>query len=319
MLIGAKPITILLDVIPPAPAKTDRSAVALRWALLSTVVVVAVKLIAAALSHSVSVLAEGLQSIVDIMITLVSMLTLRYAAKPPDEEHPYGHGKAEFLVSALQMLMILASAGFILWAAYRRFLVPEPIHWNWGVAAMAYATVANGIVAAYLVRVYRQTSSALLVSEAMHLRSDILASLGILVGLILVAITGWERVDPAVAAIFTVVAMVMAIQQLRKVIHPLMDGSLPHEEIRALEAVLHSHPQVRGYHNLRTRQTGLLRFVDMHLMLDDELSFVEAHDVAEQIESELRNALGGGIVSVHYEPYEAEMAHRAREHPESLK
>lgn len=293
-----------------------KAAAALRIALISTIIVVSVKLLAAVYSHSVSVLAEGLQSIVDILITIASMLTLRYAAKPPDEEHPYGHGKAEFLVSALQMLMILASAIFILWAAYQRFLTPEPIRWDWGVAAMAYSTVANALVAAYLVKTYKETSSALLISEAMHLRSDILASLGILVGLVLVGVTGWLRIDPAVAAIFTVVAMVMAVQQLRQVIHPLMDGSLPPEEIRALENVLNSHPQVRGYHNLRTRQTGLLRFVDMHLMLDDALSFVKAHDVAEQIEAEIRQALGGGIVSVHYEPYEAEMAHRAREHGE---
>lgn len=298
------------------PVETKQSATALRIALASTIVVVGVKLLAAVYSHSVSVLAEGLQSIVDILITLVSLLTLRYAAKPPDEEHPYGHGKAELLVSALQMLMILASAAFILWAAYSRFLNPEPIHWDWGVAAMSYSTLANALVAGYLMKTYRQTSSALLVSEALHLRSDILASLGVLLGLVLVAFTGWLRVDPAVAMVFTVVAMVMAVQQLRRVIHPLMDGSLPPEEIRGLERVLNSHSQVRGYHNLRTRQTGLVRFVDLHLMLDDALSFVEAHDIAEQIEDELRQALGGGVVSVHYEPYEAEMAHRAREHGE---
>jgi len=291
---------------------------ALTLSLIATVVVVVIKLVTASISGSISVLAEGLQSSVDVTMAIASLATLSYALKPPDAGHPYGHGKAAFILSAAQMLLILASAAWILWFAYRRILNPAPIHWDWGAAGMAYSTLSNTFVVAYLRKVDRMKGNALVRSEITHLWSDSLATSGVLIGLLLVGLTGWLWLDPIVAIVFTSIAMVIAYQQLRRVIHPLMDGALPIDEVDSLKAILDSHPQVRGFHNLRTRQTGDTRFVDLHLMLDDALPFVEAHEIAEQIESELRDRLGGGVVTVHYEPFEAERAHRARAHAEDL-
>lgn len=282
--------------------------------LASTVVVVIIKLVAAFYSHSISVLAEGLQSTVDILMSLVALITLRIAAKPADKTHPYGHGKAELLSSALQMMVILASGVYVLWIAYARWIDPKPIESNWGVLAMAYAVISNLIVTRYLTRAARECGSAALASEAQHLRGDTLASTGVLVGVALVGFTGVLRFDSGTAALFMVIAMAQAALHLRGVIHPLMDGALPKDEVEVLETVLNSHPQVRGYHNLRTRFVGSHRFIDLHVLLDDQLTFVMAHDIAEHIESEIRDALGGGVVSIHYEPYEAELAHRAKEH-----
>lgn len=285
--------------------------------LISTTVVVAAKLYAAYRSGSISVLAEAIQSIVDILMSGLAVWTIRYAAKPPDETHPYGHGKAEVLAGAFQMLIILGSGVYILVEAYRRLLAPQPIEWNWGAYAMSYALVANLSVAAYLGRVARRHPSPALQSEALHLRGDSWASAGVLLGMLLVGLTDQPIFDPAVAGAFALLTMVAAIRHLRQMLHPLMDGALPEKERKRLEAVLKTHGDVRGYHNLRTRQVGEQRWIDLHVMLDDGMSFVAAHDMAEHIEGELSATLDGAIVSIHYEPHEAEVKHRAREHGES--
>jgi len=284
--------------------------------LAATVFVVAVKGVAAWKSGSISVLAEAIQSTVDILMSALAVATIAYAARPPDREHPYGHGKAESLAAAFQMLVVLSSGLFILIEAYRRLLAPEPILWDWGAGAMALALIVNLAVSAYLRKAAQSTQSAALESESLHLRSDALSSAGVLLGMILVGVTGQSILDPVAALLFTIFAMALALVQLRSVIHPLMDGALPGPELRLLEQVLRDHPEVRGFHNVRTRRVGSERWIELHVMLDDAMTFVDAHDMAEQIESELGQALGGARVSIHYEPHEAEMAHRAREHGE---
>jgi ferrous-iron efflux pump FieF len=306
-----------MDKVEGRRSKVEGSTRAQRAAtvsLVSTTIVVAVKAVAAFKSGSISVLAEAIQSVVDILMSGLAVWTIRYSAKPPDEEHPYGHGKAEVLASAFQMLAILGSGIYILYEAYLRLLKPQPIQWDWGAGAMAYTLVANLLVATYLRRIAMKSPSTALKSEALHLRSDSLASGGVLIGMILVGMTGESILDPAVAGAFTLFAMVAAVGQLRNVIHPLMDGSLPAPELKLLEQILNTHDAVRGYHNVRTRQIGERRWIDLHVLLDDGLSFVAAHDMAEHIEDELGKALGGATVSIHYEPHHAEMEHRAKEH-----
>lgn len=284
--------------------------------LACTILVVAAKAFAAWKSGSISVLAEAIQSTVDILMSAIAVATIAYAAKPADRDHPYGHGKAESLASAFQMLVVLGSGIYILFEAYRRLVTPQPILWDWGAGAMALALAVNLAVAAHLRRVARATRSTALESEALHLRSDAVSSAGVLAGMILVGWTGQSILDPVAALLFALVAMGLAAIQLQRVIHPLMDGALPSDELLRLEQVLHDHPEVRGFHNVRSRRVGSQRWIELHVMLDDAMTFVRAHEMAEHIESELSEALGGARVSIHYEPYEAEMAHRAREHGE---
>ena len=284
--------------------------------LASTVVVVVAKLVAAALSGSISVLAEGLHSLLDVFMSLLVVLALRISAAPPDKEHPYGHGKAEFLTSAFQMVLVLLTAGLIVWQASARLMEPREIQPFWGLMAMGYATVANLCVILYLRSVCAKFTSPALQGEIEHLRADTLASVGIFGGLLLYQATEWLPLDPLVAIVFTAIGAFFALRQLKRVLHPLMDGALPQDDIRKIESVLDGHPQVRGYHNVRTREGGTQRFVTIHVLLDDELSFVRAHELAEQIEDDLSGTLGGAQVTLHYEPFEAELQHRELEHDE---
>ncbi|MBL8047422.1 MAG: cation transporter [Chthonomonas sp.] len=274
------------------------------------------KVIAGTLSGSVSVLAEGLQSAVDVLISYGVLQAIRVSARPPDPEHPYGHGKAEVLLAAGQMIVISITAIIVAAQATRRLIHPEPITVDYGLIAMAASTLINLALSLHLARVARQHGSSALSSEVTHLRGDMFASLGILLGLIAVKLTGWKQLDPLIAIAFMAFVIVSALLQLRKLLHPLMDGALPRHEVTLIEDVLHSHPDARGFHALKTRAVGSERYVDLHLLLDDHLSFVEAHDLAEAIEDQISHALGGAIVNAHYEPYHAEMRHQAEAHAE---
>jgi cation diffusion facilitator family transporter len=285
-------------------------------ALGSTTIVVAFKLVAAAFTHSISVLAEGLQSLLDVFMSLMVVWSLKIAEEPPDEDHPYGHGKAELLTSAFQMVLVLFTAAVIVWQAAHRFFEPQPIEPLWGIVAISYSVVANLAVFLYIRYVLKRNKSHVLQGETAHLLSDTLASLGVLVGLIVYSVTLWQPLDPLIAIVFTLVGAAFAIKQLKKVLHPLMDGALPEREVAKIEKILNDHPEVRGYHRVQTRETGRERVVDIHVLLDDDLTFVKAHDLAEHLEDHLSQALGGAKVTLHYEPAEAELEHRRLEHGE---
>lgn len=288
---------------------------AARLSLGSNGFLVLVKIAAGLASGSVSVLAEGIQSTVDVAASALILLSVRAASAPPDRSHPYGHGKFENLASLGQMLLILSTVGYLLWSAWKRWLDPVMPRVDWGVAALLLALVVNALVSRHLSRVARETGSQALEAEAAHLRSDMLACVGVLGGLVAVAVTGNPRFDPAVAAIMTMLAAVGAVSLLRDTLRPLLDERLPETEEARVRAVLDGDPRVLGYHRLRTRRAGSGRLVDVHVLLDDRLSFAQAHAQAEEVEGAIRRTLPNVDVIVHAEPYEEEMRHQAEEVP----
>jgi cation diffusion facilitator family transporter len=294
--------------------RAARQQAAARLSLLSNVFLVLIKILAGAVSGSISVLAEGIQSTVDVMASALILLTVRAAAAPPDRRHPYGHGKFENLASLGQMVLILGSAVYLLLAAWHRWWNPAPLRVDWGIAALAVALVVNAAVSSRLLRAGRETGSQALEAEAVHLRSDMFSCAGVLAGLIAVAVTGQPRLDPLIAAAMTVVVVASAIRLMRDTLRPLLDESLPAEEEALVRKVLDTDRRVRGYHRLRTRQAGSHRLVDVHVLLDDHLSFPEAHSVSEEIESAIRATLPNVDVIVHPEPFEEEMRHQRDRH-----
>jgi cation diffusion facilitator family transporter len=260
------------------------------------------------------VLAEAIQSSVDVIASAVILWTVRVAAAPPDRWHPYGHGKFENLASLGQMFLILVSAAYLLWAAGSRWLEPVMPRVDWGIAALLVAVAVNAVVSERLLQVSRDTGSQALQAEALHLRSDMVSCIGVLAGLVVVWATGEPRLDAIVAALVAVVVVVSALRLLRESLRPLLDERLPAPEEARLREVLEADPRVLGYHRLRSRQAGSYRLVDLHILLDDELTFSEAHAVSEEVEGALRSALPNSDVIVHAEPFEEEMQHQRERH-----
>jgi cation diffusion facilitator family transporter len=295
-------------------AGTTRQQAAARLSLGSNIFLVLLKISAGLASGSISVLAEGLQSTVDVVASLLIVLTIRAAAAPPDEEHPYGHGKFENLVSLAQMLLILGTAAYLLWAAWSRWQHPVMPRLDYGIAALAVAAVVNTLVSRHLYAVARETGSQALEAEATHLKSDLLTCLGLLLGLVVVGLTKEPRLDPLIAGVMTLLGAVYALRLLRETLRPLLDESLPVDEAACLAQILERDPRVRGYHRLRTRRSGSHRLVDMHILLDDALTLVAAHAISEEVEEAIRRALPQADVIVHAEPFEEEMRHHREQH-----
>lgn len=316
-LIQCAKIRPLLDANPADESPQKKSRLVTQTALLTlcvTTVIVLIKLVGAYFSGSVSVLAEALQSLLDIVISAMTLVAVRIAARPPDATHPWGHGKAELVSSLIQMVVVVGTAVAIAWGATLRLLNPQEIRWDAGLSAMLVAMALDFILILRVQNVGTKHDSPALLGEVEHLRSDLLAGLGVAAGLGIYAITGWAPLDPIVAIVFTLLGAFYALKRMSLVVHELMDGSLPKAETDKVKAVLDSHQAVRSYHQLRTRRVGQRRIVGLHVLLDDDLSFVAAHDLAEEIEDALSNALNGALVTVHYEPYEAEMKHRRDHH-----
>jgi len=285
--------------------------------LVANAFLVVIKIAAGVASGSVSVLAEGIQSSMDVVASALILLTVRAAAAPPDSAHPYGHGKLEHLASVAQMVVILGTVGYLLSAAWERWLHPAMPRLDWGAAALGTSVLVNLVVSNRLLKVSKATGSQALASEAMHLRGDMLSCIGVLVGLAVVGLTGEPRFDPVVAALMTVLIAATAIRLLRDSVRPLLDERLPPDEEARVRAVLDADPNVLDYHRLRTRRAGSQRLMDLHILLDDDLTFREAHAISEEVEDSIRAVLPNVDVIVHTEPFREEQQHQIEAHSQT--
>jgi len=282
---------------------------AARISLFANTFLVLIKVAAGLASGSLSVMSEGVQSFLDILASAAILWTLRKANEPPDRLHPWGHGKLENLVSLGQIVLILAGAGGILWASWQRLGNPFLPRLDWGIAALSVSLLVDWGVSRHIAKVADKTRSMALRAEATHLRSDMLSCAGVLGGLVLAWITHWPWLDPAIAALMALVIIFSAIKLMNDTVRPLMDEKLPPEEEAKIRAVLDADPRVLHYHRLRTRRAGSLRHMDVHILLDDGLSFSQSHAIAEDVEAAIRRALPGTDVIAHAEPYHEEMQH----------
>ena len=302
---------------PSATAVQVQQAAA-RLSIYSNIFLVLIKVGAGLQSNSLSVLGEGVQSLLDILISALIWFTVRAAAAPPDSEHPWGHGKFENLTSLIQMLLVLGSIGGIWWAAWLRWQHPIMPAVNWGIVAITVSMAVNIAMSRHMSYVARATDSVALAAEAVHLRGDLWACGGVMLGLITTRVFHEPRLDPLCAAIMTVFAAYAAIHLLRDTLRPLLDETLPGVEEERIRQVLRSETRVLDFHKLRTRQAGARRLADVHIMLDDNLSFRAAHAISEEVEEAIRAALPNTDVIVHFEPYEEESRHQREAHGSNL-
>jgi cation diffusion facilitator family transporter len=288
---------------------------AARLSIYSNALLTVAKLMVGVFTGSVSVLSEAAHSASDLVASSIAFFSVRIADLPADEEHPYGHGKAESLSSMAEALLIFGAAAYIIFEAVHRLVSRESPHRvDLGLAVMGVSVVANTLVARYLFHVARKTDSLALEADAEHLRTDVYTSVGVIVGLALVRLTGLSWIDPAMAICVALIIIHAAWRLTRGSLDPLMDTQLPQEDTDAVRAVLDHEPKVLGYHKLRTRKSGSARYVDAHVMMDDNMSLLEAHDLTETLEDRIREQLPNTEITLHTEPYDAERRHQYEHH-----
>jgi cation diffusion facilitator family transporter len=272
----------------------------------SNCALIVLKLAAGAITGSVAIITEAMHSSVDLIASIVAFVSVRQADKPADADHPYGHDKFENLAAAIEALLILVGAGVIVFESVRRLSTQhtDVDHLGVGMAVVAVSIVVNVLVSGLLARRARETDSPALEGDAAHLRTDAATSAGVLVGLLLVQITGATWLDPVVALMVAGAIVSAGVRLLMRASRVLVDEALPPEELAAVrdEIVQFAPRGVRGYHKLRARRAGSRRYVDLHVQFAAGTTLEDAHETAHQLQDAIRARLRSADVLIHLEP-----------------
>lgn len=271
--------------------------------LAAAIATIAIKTLAYLLTGSVGLLSDAVESVVNLIGAIMALAMLTVAARPEDDDHAYGHSKAEYFASGVEGTLILIAALSIGVAAVRRFLVPQPIEQvGLGLAASVVASAINLAVAIVLLRVGRQRHSITLEANAQHLLTDVWTSAGVIAGVGAVVATGWLRLDPIVALLVAANIVRTGSRIVRKSVLGLMDTALPAGELAAVRAALDSHlSDGVEYHALRTRQSGARRFVSFHVLVPGVWTVHQGHALLEDVEARIREAVPNVTVFTHLE------------------
>jgi cation diffusion facilitator family transporter len=284
---------------------------AARLSLASNLTLLLLKLVVGVVTGSVSVLSEAAHSASDLFASALAVVSVRVVDLPPDEEHPYGHGKAEGISTLGQGLLLSLVGSYVVYEAIKRLVEPhETQRVEWGMAVMAISAITNVFVVRFVLRVAQKTGSLALTAVSKDHLADIYAAVGVLIGLVLVRITGKAYFDSLLAIAVALLIFRSAWHLFRDATAILMDTQLLVEDVERVRAILSSEPRILAYHKLRTRQSGAVRYVDAHILLDDNCTLLEAHDLTEAVEDRIREALPHSAVLLHTEPYHAEQRHQ---------
>jgi cation diffusion facilitator family transporter len=278
-----------------------------RFAWLSVsaaVLTITLKTGAYLLTNSVGLLSDAIESMVNLAGALMALAMLTVAARPPDQDHSYGHSKAEYFSSVIEGTLILVAAASISVAAVFRLINPRPLEQiGLGLAVSVIASLLNLAVALVLMRAGKRHQSITLEASAHHLFTDVWTSVGVLVGVGAVALTGWQRLDPIVALLVAANIVWTGVGLVRRSVAGLMDIALPIEEQRTLQDALARYAESGiQFHALRTRQAGPRRFVSVHVLVPGEWTVLRGHQLLERIEADIRGLLPNVTVLTHLEP-----------------
>lgn len=288
-----------------SPATANGNLTRFAWlSIAAALTTIAMKMGAFWLTNSVSLLSDALESLVNLVAAIVALIALAIADRPADEEFAFGYSKVEFFSSGFEGAMIMLAAGSILATAIPRLLQPQPLEQvGLGLGVSVAASLVNLGVARVLVKAGRRYRSITLEADARHLMTDVFTTAGVIAGVALVGITGWNRLDPLIAMLVAGNILFTGFNLLRRSAVGLMDKSLPAEILQQVQQVLERYrSQGVQFHALRSRAAARRSFISMHLLVPGRWSVQRAHNLAEEIEDELRQLLPGLVVFTHLEP-----------------
>lgn len=267
-------------------------------------IVMGLKYVAYAMTGSVALYSDALESIVNIVTGVAAFVAIRISAKPADHNHPFGHTKAEYFSAVLEGVLVIVAAGMIFREAYYAFLAPraldQPFH---GLAVNGVATLLNAGWASYLIRNGRAWRSPALEADGWHLATDVFTSVGVILGLVLAAATGLSILDPLLAAVVALNILWAGYKIIKQSMAGLMDEAVGAEMEKRIRACIqesgHGALQV---HDIRARTAGRMTFIEFHMVVPGAMTVNEAHDICDRVEDALEAALENTDVSIHIEP-----------------
>lgn len=296
-----------MTVPAPVPRETARAADLTRFAWLSiiaAILTIALKTGAWAMTGSVGLLSDAAESTVNLVAAVVALIALKVAAQPATDRFLYGRAKAEYFSAAVEGAMIFVAAAVIIVTAVERFVHPQPIeNIGGGMLISVLASLINGAVAIVLLRAGRRHRSITLKADGRHLMTDVITSVGILIGVALVWLTGWDRLDAIVAFVVGVNIVVTGVKLVSESVAGLLDHVLPDEDNATITEILRRRTDgTVTFHGLQTREAGQQKFMNVHVLVPDEWTVKHGHDYIDALEAELCAALPGLTVITHLEP-----------------
>ena len=270
------------------------------------VAVLGLKLLAWKLTGSVALYSDALESIINVATAIAAFIAIRVSAMPADDNHPYGHSKAEYLSAVIEGVLIILAALAILREAWLGFLAPRPIDAPvLGLAISGAATLVNLGWGLLLIRRGRRLRSPALAADGHHLMTDVWTSGGVIVGVALVALTGWTRLDPVLAALVALNILWAGWKIMHDSVAGLMDTALPPAEVARIEAIIAAtRGPTSDIRDLRTRHAGHLTFIDFSLRVPGTMSVDDSHAVCDDLEDALRREFPDASITIHVEPRE---------------
>lgn len=276
--------------------------------IASNIFIICIEMTAGVLVGSISIIAGAVHSIMDLLAAIIAFFSVRVSAKPADHKHPFGHGKVENISGTVEAILIFLAALFIIYEAIQR-IVPGPAlsFTELGIAVMLLSMLVNFLVSRHLLRVARKTESLAIEADARHLSADIMTSIGVLLGLLAVRLTGIQLLDPLVAIAIALLIMYTAYTMTRKSFGGLVDERLPAAEEQLITKCIREHMgELIGFHELRTRKAGAQRHIDLHLVMAKTSRLEDVHRMCDHLEQDMKGKLSNVIVTIHAEPCETE-------------
>ncbi len=271
---------------------------------------IAIKIVAYFMTDSVALLSSLVDSLLDILASLVTLVAVRHAQTPADREHRFGHGKAEALSALAQSAFIIGSAVLLLFEAGNRMVHPRTIvRPEIGVYVIAASIVVTLALVSYQRWVVRQTSSVAIGADSLHYRADLLLNAAVLAAIVLSSWFGWPYADPIFAALIAFYIAYNAWKIVQDALDMLMDRELPTEDRQNILAIANGHPDARHIHDLKTRRSGATTFIQLHLEMDPDLSLLRAHEIADEVEAAIQDAYPEAEVIIHQDPEGVEEWH----------
>lgn len=270
----------------------------------SNSLIILMKFAAGLASGSISIISEAIHSVSDFFASLLTFFAVSKSSEPADKDHPFGHGKYEDMSGFIEGSLIVFAGLFIIYAALKKMLLgtylnAEPVL---GIYVMSFAVLANFFVSSYLFMVAKKTDSVSLFADAEHLRTDVLSSLGILFGLILIKITGITLLDPLIALFVAAIIIKAGLSISKDTLNNLLDGSVPGEDIAIIEQILKNKSTIKGYKDLRARKAGPCKDIEITIFFDGDLKLYDCHRVCDEIENEIKKYFKNVHVIIHSEP-----------------
>jgi cation diffusion facilitator family transporter len=283
------------------------------YSVIASLLTLGLKFGAWGMTGSVGLLSDALESIVNLTAGVLALTAITIAMRPADNEHAYGHGKAEYFSSGIEGVLIILAAFGIGHAAVSRFISPTHLaNLGPGLVLALISSVVNFVTAKVMLRAASRFDSITLEADAKHLLTDVWTSVGMVAGLsILLVRPEWKILDPAIAIVMAVNIVFTGVGLLRRSVGGLMDDALPEEELAVIQAAIHRQLGAKAtFHRLRTRKSGPMRFIDFHLLVPGATTVQEAHDLCELVEREIESELDRSEVTIHVEPIECDSSYR---------